>query len=114
VSRPEELNRLEELNIQRVGDGPSFSIYVRENCIGVVAAAGSANSGALNQGSTGLMTEQGLAYLIWREGQPYLAAKGGEVPATPEQLESIRKFSQDLETALGTPPDAGVNTTTGT
>jgi hypothetical protein len=101
------VSRLEDLNIQRVVEGPSFSVYVRENCIGVVAGPGetnqgATNQGATNQGSTGLMTEQGLAYLIWREGQPYLAAKGAETPATPEQVETIRKFSQDLETALST------------
>ena len=49
-----------------------------------------------------MMTEQGLAYLVWRDGQPYLAAKGGETPATPEQVETIRKFSQDLSNALNT------------
>ena len=85
---------LEALNIQCMVEGPAFSIYVREQCIGVVAGK--------NQSSTGLMTEQGLAYLIWREGQPYLAAKGAETPATPEQVETIRKFSLDLSTALST------------
>ena len=82
-------------------EGASFSIYVRENCIGVVGQ-GSTDQRCTNQSSTGLMTEQGLAYLIWREGQPYLAAKAVETPATPEQVETIRKFSQDLETALST------------
>jgi hypothetical protein len=47
-----------------------------------------------------MMTEQGLAYLVWRDGLPYLAAKGGETPATPEQVETIRKFSADLKSAL--------------
>jgi hypothetical protein len=51
-----------------------------------------------------MMTEQGLAYLVWRDGQPYLAAKGGETPATPEQVETIRKFSEDLNTALSPRP----------
>jgi hypothetical protein len=91
------VSRLEDLNIQRVVEGPTFSMYVRDNCIGVVAGPGGAH-----RGSTGLMTEQGLAYLMWREGQPYLAAKGVETPATPEQVETIRKFSQDLQAALET------------
>jgi hypothetical protein len=46
------------------------------------------------------MTEQGLAYLVWRDGQAFLASKGGETPATTEQVETIRKFSEDLNTAL--------------
>ena len=90
------MSRLDDLNIRLMVQGAVVSIYVRENCI---AAVGGNESG--NQGSTGLMTEQGLAYLVWREGQPYLAMKGGETPATPEQVETIRKFSQDLNDALG-------------
>ena len=72
-------------------EGPAVSIYVRDNCIAAVGGT------AQRQGSTGMMTEQGLAYLVWRDGQPFLAAKGGETPATPEQVEAIRKFSEDLE-----------------
>ncbi len=88
------MSLLEDFQIQRMVEGPAFSIYVRGNCIGVVAGA--------SQSSTGLMTEQGLSYLIWRDGAPYLAAKGVETPATPEQVETIRQFSQDLNTALCT------------
>jgi hypothetical protein len=86
------VSRLDDLNIRLMVEGPAVSIYVRDNCI--AAAQGG------NQGSTGMMTEQGLAYLVWREGRPYLAAKGGETPATQEQVETIRKFSADLKSAL--------------
>ena len=83
-----------------MAEGLAVSIYVRGDCI---AAVGGPHGGAgINQGSTGMMTDQGLAYLVWRDGQPYLAAKGGETPATPEQVETIRRFSQDLNTALTT------------
>ena len=78
-------------------EGPAVSIYVRGDCI---AAVGRTQGN--NQGGTGMMTDQGLAYLVWRDGQPYLAAKGGETPATPEQVETIRRFSQDLSNALNT------------
>jgi hypothetical protein len=88
---------LDDLNIRLMVEGPAVSIYLRDNCI---AAVGGAN--VINQGSTGMMTEQGLAYLVWRDGLPYLAAKGGETPATPEQVEIIRKFSADLKSALNT------------
>jgi hypothetical protein len=82
-------------------EGPVVSIYVRDNCIAAVGGPQGINPG-INQGSTGMMTEQGLAYLVWRDGRPYLAAKGGETPATPEQVEAIRQFSEDLTTALST------------
>jgi len=85
------VSRLEDLNIRLMVEGPAVSIYMRDNCVAAVGGT---------QGSTGIMTEQGLAYLVWREGQPFLAAKGSETPATPEQVETIRKFSEDLNTAL--------------
>ena len=80
-----------------MAEGPAVSIYARGDCI---AAVGRTQGG--NQGSTGMMTDQGLAYLVWRDGRPYLAAKSGETPATPEQVETIRRFSQDLSNALTT------------
>ncbi|MCX6631367.1 MAG: hypothetical protein NTW28_27455 [Candidatus Solibacter sp.] len=87
------MSRLDDLNIRLMVEGPAVSIYMRADCIAAVGGT---------QGSTGIMTEQGLAYLVWRDGQPYLAAKGGETPATAEQVETIQKFSEDLNTALST------------
>ena len=78
-------------------DGPAVTLYVRDNC---VAAVGNAAGSAVGQGSTGLMTDQGLTYLVWRDGRPYLSGKSGEIPATPKQVEAIRKFSEDLKDAL--------------
>ena len=57
---------------------------------------------ASNQGATGLMTERGLAYLVWRDGVPLLVSKGAEASATPEQVAEIRKFTEDLGAALST------------
>jgi len=91
------VSRLEDLNIRRMVEGPAVSIYVRDNCM---AAVGTAPGTAQGQGSTGMMTEQGLAYLVWHEGQAFLEGKGGRIPATPEQVEAIRKFSDDLKDGL--------------
>jgi hypothetical protein len=87
------VSRLEDLNIRVMVEGPAVSIYVRDNCMAAVGGT---------QGSTGMMTEQGLAYLVWRDGRAYLVAKGGETPASAEQVETIWKFSADLNTALTT------------
>ena len=87
------MSRLEDFNIRLMVEGPLVCIYARDECMAAVGGT---------QGSTGLMTAQGLAYLVWRDGQPFLSAKGGETPATPEQVETIRKFSEDLRTALST------------
>jgi hypothetical protein len=88
------VSRLEDFGIRLMVEGPVVSIYVRENCIGVVSGG--------SQGSTGLLTEQGIAYLVWRDGQPLLSSKGLERPASAEQVEAIRKFSEDLNSALNT------------
>ena len=87
------MSRLDEFGIRLMVEGPALSIYVRGDCIAVVG-------GTL--GSTGMLTPQGLAYLIWRDGRPLLAAKGTETPATPQQVEAIGKFSEDLKAALAT------------
>ena len=94
------MSRLDHLNIRLVVEGPAVSIYMRDDC--VAAVSGNGSSQGSNQGSPGMMTERGLAYLVWRDGQPYLAAKGVEIPAAPEQVEAIRRFSEDLKTALST------------
>ena len=85
------MSLLDDLGITLISEGAAVRIYVRENCIAAVGQG---------QGSTGLMTEQGLAYLVWRDGQAFLASKGVETPATAEQVEAIQKFSRDLSTAL--------------
>ena len=95
------MSRLQDLNIRLIVEGPAVSIYVRGDCIAAVGGPHGGGAG-INQGSTGMMTDQGLAYLVWRDGRPYLAAKGGETQATPEQVETIRRFSEDLNTALST------------
>ena len=89
------MSRFDDLAIRKVVEGPVVSLYVRGNCVGAVG-----RTPAVNQGATGLMTEQGLAYLVWRDGIPLLAAKGAEVGATAEQVEEIRKFTEDLKAAL--------------
>ncbi len=46
------------------------------------------------------MTENGVAYLMWRDGAAFLVGKGLEAPATPEQVEALRAFSEDLKVLL--------------
>ena len=89
--------RLEGFGISLAAESPAVSIFVRESCVAMV---GRTSGGGLSLGSTGMMTDNGLAYLVWREGQPRLAAKGVEVAAGPDQVEAIRKFSDDLKVAL--------------
>jgi hypothetical protein len=85
------VSRLEELGIRKVVEGPAVSLYVRGNCLAAVGQS---------QGSTGLLTESGLAYLVWKGDAAFLASKGAELPATPEQVAEIRRFTADLKDAL--------------
>jgi hypothetical protein len=94
---PEIEARLEGFGIGLVAESPAVSIFMREGCVAMV---GRTSGGGLSLGSTGMMTDNGLAYLVWREGHARLAAKGGDVAAGPDQVEAMRKFSEDLKAAL--------------
>ena len=80
--------------IQLVAETTSHYLFTRDTCIALVERS----VGTI--GSTGIMTEQGLAYLVWRDGQAFLKSKSAEMPATDEQLTAIRQFSQELARAL--------------
>jgi hypothetical protein len=47
-----------------------------------------------------LMTGKGFAALIWRRERPYFIARGFEQAAADEDVQKIRRFSQDLQHAL--------------
>ena len=104
---PEIEAKLQSFGIGLVTESPAVSIFARENCIAMV---GRGPTGSLSLGSTGILTDQGLAYLIWREGEARLAAKGSEMAATQEQVEAIRQFSEDLGLALQLTQDSGPST----
>ena len=72
-------------------------LFTRENLLALVERNG-AGFGSI--GSTGVMTESGLAYLVWRDGHALLKAKGAETKASPAQVEAIRQFAEDLKKAL--------------
>lgn len=51
-------------------------------------------------GAPGLLTDHGLAMLVWRDAEPWFVRKGFETQATSEQVGQIRSFSADLTAAL--------------
>jgi hypothetical protein len=93
---PELAARLASHNIELTLEGAEFSIFTRENCVAVVRNV----AGEVNLGSSGMMTESGLAYLVWREGEPRLVSKGIDLPADAVQVETLRRFSEDLKSVL--------------
>ncbi len=51
-------------------------------------------------GSSGLLTEQGFAALVWRGDVAFFVRKGFEQAASAEEVERLRAFSSELEAAL--------------
>jgi len=51
-------------------------------------------------GAPGLLTENGIAQLLWRNQIAYFVAKGFERQATPEEVDQLRHFSRDLNKSL--------------
>jgi hypothetical protein len=52
-------------------------------------------------GAAGKVTEHGLAMLVWGEVQARFVCKDFSEPATDAEVEEIRRFSADLQQALG-------------
>jgi hypothetical protein len=97
---PEISARLANLHIELAAETNSHWVFAREGCIALAHRRD--DGGFASLGSSGVMTEQGLAYLLWKAGQPLLAAHGGnELPADAETVAAIQQFSRDLQTALG-------------
>jgi hypothetical protein len=86
--------RLAERGIQAVAETESHVLYARDNLIALLER----RHGTI--GSTGMLTGDGLAYLIWRDGQAYLKSKHAENAATEQQVEAVRRFSEDLAGAM--------------
>ena len=103
---PEISARLEGFHIRVMAEGDGYCMFVRDGCLGMAPRTAD-SAGFSGIGSTGMALDQGLAYLVWREGMPFLVGRGFELPASPEQVALIRRFSTDLQSALGVAGVAG-------
>ena len=86
--------RLAASGIQLAAETDSHYLFTRDNCIALVERR------AATPGSSGILTEHGIAYLIWRDGAAYLKSKTAEIAASPEQIAAVESFSHDLAAAL--------------
>ena len=77
-------------------------MFVRGNCVALVQCAGDRFTSI---GSSGMMTENGLAYLVWSDGKATLSSHGNQVEPGAEEVGTIRRFSEDLKVALGMKKD---------
>jgi hypothetical protein len=94
---PEIAARLAACDILMAAQAKDYCMFVRENCVALVQ--GTADR-FISIGSTGTMTEQGLAYLVWIDGKAMLSSHGNTVEADAAQVEAIRKFSEELKKAI--------------
>jgi hypothetical protein len=101
---PEIAARLATGGIELATETKEYSMFVRGNCMCLVRSAGGRFTSV---GSTGVMTEQGLAYLVWAEGKAWLSTHGRHVEADAAQVDEIRKFSEDLRKILEPPAFSG-------
>ncbi len=92
--------RLKSFHIQTMTEGMYFSVFFRDGCLAMVPLSDD-GMGYAGIGSSGLSTDDGLMYLVWREQRPMLVGNSVERPALPEQVELILHFSADLKAALG-------------
>ena len=83
--------------IQLLSETRAYAMFARDNLLALVERTA---EGYGSIGSTGIFTERGLAYLVWRDGQAFLAGKGFEQPATDDEVAAVRRFSEDLKGAL--------------
>ena len=95
---PEIADRLSARNIQVLAEAKKHFLFARETCVALVERT---EAGFGSIGSTGVMTESGLAYLVWRGDRAMLVGKSGEFPADSAHVEAIRRFSNDLKLVLG-------------
>jgi hypothetical protein len=75
----------------------NYFIFERD---GFVALVERRENGFGRIGTPGLLTENGPAPLVWRRGSAYFVAKGLAKEASAEQVEAIRRFGEDLISAL--------------
>jgi hypothetical protein len=95
--KAEIASRLQSLDIAWFATEKGYAMFMRGNC----AAVGHVQPAGVSLGSSGMTTESGFAYLVWRDERPYLVAHGGEeMAASAEQVDAIQRFSADLKAAL--------------
>lgn len=95
----EQIERLAAAGIQLVPLPAIATHYVFERG-GFAALVERSEHGFGNIGGAGLITENGLSFLVWRGQEAVFVGKAFERPAAPGEVDELRRFSADLEEAL--------------
>lgn len=91
--------RLAADNIQIIPT-PELSTHFLFERDGFVSLVERSANGFAKSGAPGLLTEQGIAQLVWRKELAYFVTKGFERQASAQEVDQLRHFSRDLSNAL--------------
>ncbi len=99
MSLSDQLERIAAAGIQLlpVVDIQTHYVFYRD---GFAALVERAEGGFGAVGSSGLLTEQGYAALVWRSGRAFFVGRTYERPAGDSEVQSLRRFAADLEQAV--------------
>ena len=80
-------------------------LEVRGHCVlgrgGFAALAEVTRAGSLGRvGAGGLITEHGLAPLVWQGEEAWFTTRKGARVAAPDEVAALRQFQTDLESAI--------------
>ena len=95
-----QLGRLAAAGIQLlpVPEIPAYFVFQREECVVLVERRGE-GFGAI--GSPGLLTADGFAALVTRDGQDWFVGKLQSRPAAGGEASAARRLYRDLRDILG-------------
>ena len=94
------IERLAEAGIQLLPAVELSTHYVFERD-GFVALVERKGEGFGGIGAPGLLTDHGVAMLIWRGERAFFVSKGHEREASSVEVGALRSFGADLARALG-------------
>ncbi len=101
--RPETVAKLERLAAAgiRILPLPGVESHFALERQGYAVLVAKSSQGFGSVGSAGLVTEEGLAVLVWRQGRPYFVTARSRIEATSAQVEEVRRFAAAVAEALG-------------
>jgi hypothetical protein len=96
----EKLEKLAAAGIQLIPaqDLGAHFLFERDGFVSLVVRT--PENGFGNIGAPGLLTQAGLAMLVWRGSEGWFVRRSFEQRATDEQIHKLRAFARDLEDAL--------------
>jgi hypothetical protein len=103
--QPDVFERLVAANIEVLPGSMSnrHVVFARDGFVALVELTG---AGFGSVGSAGMLTEKGFAPLTSKNGTYYFVAKNLERPASDAEVDKLRAFQHDLQSALASPDPA--------